>query len=72
LLTDVVSSLAVHGFTDIVLIGDSGGNRRGMQAVAQALNGKWSGAPSRVHFISEYYSEDMYSCDFLKEELGIF
>lgn len=72
LLTDVVSSLAVHGFTDIVLIGDSGGNRRGMQAVTQALNGKWGGAPSRVHFISEYYSEGMYSCDFLKEELGIF
>ena len=27
-------SLAVHGFTDIVLIGDSGGNQRGMQQVA--------------------------------------
>ncbi len=72
LLTDVMSSLAMHGFTDIVLIGDSGGNRRGMEAVTEQLNAEWSGTPARVHFIPEYYSEDIYSCDFLKEELGIF
>lgn len=72
LLTDIVGSLAAHGFTDVVLIGDSGGNRRGMQSVAEALNSEWMGDPARVHFIPEYYSEDIYSCDFLKEELGIF
>lgn len=72
LLTDVVSSLAVHGFTNVVLFGDSGGNRRGMEAVATALNAKWEGTPSRVHFVPEYYTEDIYSCNFLKEELGIF
>ncbi len=72
LLTDVVSSLAMHGFNDIVLIGDSGGNRHGMATVTEQLNAAWSGTPARVHFIPEYYSEDIYSCDFLKEELGIF
>ena len=72
LLTDVVSSLAMHGFTDVVLIGDSGGNVRGMGTVAERLNAGWSGTPARVHFIPAYYSEDIYSCDFLKEELGIF
>ncbi len=72
LLTDIVTSLAVHGFTDVVLIGDSGGNRSGMENVAEALNEAWAGAPARVHFIPEYYSEDIYSCDYLKEELGIF
>lgn len=72
LLGDVVSSLAQHGFTDIVLIGDSGGNRRGMEAVAERLNARWGGAPSRVHHIPEYYTEDIYSCEFLKRELGIF
>lgn len=72
LLTDVVSSLAMHGFTDVVLIGDSGGNTRGMQAVAEALNARWSGTPARVHHIPEYYREDIYSCEFLKAELGIF
>jgi len=72
LLTDIVSSLAQHGFTDVVLIGDSGGNRRGMENVAAALNARWADRPSRVHFIPEYYSEDIYSCDYLKAELGIF
>ena len=71
LLTDIVGSLAVHGFTDVVLIGDSGGNRRGMESVAEALNRRWMGTPARVHYIPEYYSEDIYSCDFLKNELDI-
>ncbi len=72
LLTDVIHSLAMHGFTDVVLIGDSGGNRRGMENVAAALNAAWNGTPASVHYIPEYYSEDMYSCEFLKQELGIF
>ena len=72
LLTDIVGSLAQHGFEDIVLIGDSGGNGRGMQAVADALNAVWNGSPAWVHHIPEYYREDIYSCDFLKSELGIF
>ena len=72
LLTDVVMSLEAHGFQDIVLIGDSGGNVRGMENVTSALNETWSNRGSRVHFIPEYYTEDMYSCDFLREELSIF
>lgn len=72
LLTDIATSLAVHGFTDVVLIGDSGGNVRGMEAVTEALNAQWLGDPARIHFIPEYYTEDIYSCDYLKEELGIF
>jgi creatinine amidohydrolase/Fe(II)-dependent formamide hydrolase-like protein len=72
MLTDVVSSLAAHGFTDIVLIGDSGGNTRGMEAVTEALTSQWMGEPARVHYIPEYYREDMYSCEYLKAELGIF
>jgi len=72
LLTDIVMSLEAHGFLDIVLIGDSGGNVRGMQNVTAALNEAWADESARVHFIPEYYTEDIYSCDFLKEELGIF
>lgn len=47
---------AVHGFTNIVLIGDSGGNQRGMEEVANKLNTEWAGGPVRVHFIPDYYS----------------
>ena len=71
LLTDIAHSLVVHGFTDVVFIGDSGGNRRGMEAVANTLNEEWKDRPARVHFIPEYYSEDIYSCEYLKAELGI-
>ncbi len=72
LLTDIVASLEAHGFRDIVLIGDSGGNVRGMQNVAAALNEAWGERSARVHFIPEYYTEDIYSCEYLKMELEIF
>ena len=49
-------SLKVHGFTDIVFIGDSGGNQRGMSEVAGALNEEWRDGSTRVHFVPEYYS----------------
>ena len=70
LLRDICTSLKVHGFTDVVLIGDSGGNQNGMKAVAAELNGKWSGTKTRVHYIPEYYTEDMWSFDYLKK-IGI-
>ena len=49
-------SLAVHGFTDIVLLGDSGGNQNGMQQVSELLNAEWMSGPVRVHFVGDYYS----------------
>ena len=54
MLADVVHSLKMHGFQNIVLIGDSGGNTRGMQAVADKWNAEWKGAPLVVH-AREYY-----------------
>jgi creatinine amidohydrolase/Fe(II)-dependent formamide hydrolase-like protein len=70
LLTDIVSSLKQHGFKEIVLVGDSGGNLDGMQKVADTLNGKWKGTGVRVHHIAEYYESDIWSFDYLKE-IGI-
>lgn len=55
LLTDICASLRAHGFMHIVLIGDSGGNQKGMKAVAGDLNKKWAGGKTQVHFIPEYY-----------------
>src|SRR5918993_1018053 len=48
-------SFKQHGFTDIVLIGDSGGNQEGQRLVAAALNKEWSSTPVRVHHITAYY-----------------
>jgi hypothetical protein len=70
LLTDIARSYKAHGFTDIILIGDSGGNGRGMRAVADALNAKWASETARVHYLPEYYEEDRWSYDYLKT-LGI-
>ena len=53
-LTDVAHSLKMHGFTSIVFIGDSGGNRTGMENVATALSARWAGDANAVH-IPEYY-----------------
>ncbi len=55
LLIDICACFRTHGFENIVLIGDSGGNQKGMKAVAAQLNTKWAGGKTRVHFIPEYY-----------------
>ena len=68
LLTDIVHSMKVHGFQNIVLIGDSGGNRNGMAAVAKKLSTDWNGTPRVVH-IPEYYDYD--SADALLVKLGV-
>ena len=70
LITDICRSYKAHGFTDIILIGDSGGNQTGLANVATALNTKWASETARVHHLPEYYNEDRWSYDFLKT-LGI-
>src|SRR4051812_32611259 len=45
LLTDICRSYKAHGFRDVILVGDSGGNQRGMETVATALNRKWAAEP---------------------------
>jgi creatinine amidohydrolase/Fe(II)-dependent formamide hydrolase-like protein len=54
MLTDVVHSLKVHGFRNIILIGDSGGNQGGQRAVADSLTAIWKGEPVVAH-VQEYY-----------------
>ena len=60
-------SFHAHGFTDIVFIGDSGGNQRGMEAVATMLNEEWGGEGSRVHFVGDYYANNGFR-DWLVEQ----
>src|SRR5215510_8340160 len=49
LLTDIAHSYKMHGFENVILIGDSGGNLEGMKAVADKLNAQWSGHPVVAH-----------------------
>jgi creatinine amidohydrolase/Fe(II)-dependent formamide hydrolase-like protein len=54
LLTDIAESLQAHGFKNIIFIGDSGGNQKGQQTVADKLTAKWAGKALALH-IGEYY-----------------
>ena len=67
LLEYAARSFRAHGFTDIAFIGDSGGNQRGMEAVANMLNEEWGGEGSRVHFIGDYYANNGFR-DWLVEQ----
>ncbi len=49
-------SFRVHGFKDIVLIGDSGGNQDGLKTVSEMLNKEWANSDIRVLFVSDYNS----------------
>jgi creatinine amidohydrolase len=53
-LTDVAHSLKMHGFQNIIFIGDSGGNQNGQRAVAEELNAKFGGSAVVAH-VQEYY-----------------
>jgi creatinine amidohydrolase len=48
-------SFKQHGFVDVVLVGDSGGNQEGQKIVAATLNTEWAATPARVHHITAYY-----------------
>ena len=72
LLDDIASSLKQAGFTDIVMIGDSGGNQTGMRNTALRLNGRWSGSGVRVHFVREFYDPGWEATErYTEEELGV-
>lgn len=61
LLREIAESLKVHGFKDIVLLGDSGGNQAGMQKLAVELNQSWKKDKVRVHYIPEYYDNPRWT-----------
>jgi creatinine amidohydrolase/Fe(II)-dependent formamide hydrolase-like protein len=67
-LTDLAHSLKMHGFQNIILIGDSGGNVTGMKTVAEKLNTQWNGNPVVAH-IPEYYNYAAVAK--LLDELGV-
>jgi len=51
-------SFKKHGFTDIVLIGDSGPNQNGMKVISEQLNQEWQASNTRVHFVSKFYANE--------------
>ena len=70
MLTDIATSLRSQGFRNIILMGDSGGNRRSMAAVADALSTAWRGDGTGIYHIPEYYNYDDV-VDFQRDVLGV-
>jgi creatinine amidohydrolase len=72
LLEHTAKSLKAGGFTDIIFIGDSGGNQNGMRDVAARLNEEWQATQHRAHFIGDYYTKSSADARrYITEQLGI-
>ena len=69
-LSDIATSLKQHGFEHIIMIGDSGGNQRGLQEVTEELSAKWDGESTRIHFVREYYDSWQLSDGAVEEVTG--
>ena len=54
-LESAARSFRLHGFRDIVFLGDHGGYQRSLKAAAERLNREWAATPVRAHATAEYY-----------------
>jgi creatinine amidohydrolase len=57
LLDATARSLKAHGFKEILLIGDSGGNQAGLTAVATKLNEEWKDQGTKVFALTDFYEQ---------------
>ena len=54
-LESAARSFKLHGFRDVVFLGDHGSSQPGQKVVAAKLNREWARTATRVHAIEEYY-----------------
>ena len=54
-LESAARSVRLHGFRDVVFLGDHGSTQAGEKAVAARLNREWAATPARAHAIEAYY-----------------
>ncbi len=71
LLEAAARSLHSHGFTEILFIGDSGGNQGGMEEVATRLAEEWAADGTKVLALLDYYRKGQeYSRAWLQAAYG--
>ena len=56
LIEDLGASLAAHGFTEIVLLGDSADSQTSLERAATTINQRSSAGPTRALYIPEFYN----------------
>jgi len=76
-LESAARSFRLHGFRDIVFLGDHGGYQKNMKRVADKLDREWAATPVRVHALDEYYrvvvgefEQALKSRGFTEKEIG--
>jgi len=76
-LDSAARSFRLHGFQDVVLLGDHGGYQKADKAVADRLNREWAATGVRVHAVDEYYKaveadykKALQSRGFTDDEIG--
>ena len=55
MLESTARSFKLHGFHDVVFLGDHGGYRADLKIVADSLNREWAATSVRAHALPEYY-----------------
>ena len=71
ILDAAARSLQVHGFKEILFIGDSGPNQAGMVAVANKLNEEWKDKGTKVFALTGYYEDSrVYYRAWLQAQFG--
>jgi creatinine amidohydrolase/Fe(II)-dependent formamide hydrolase-like protein len=58
MLESTARGFRLHGFKDVVFLGEHGGYRKSLARVAERLDREWSGTSVRVHAISAYYDAE--------------
>ncbi|MGZ5037817.1 MAG: creatininase family protein [Usitatibacter sp.] len=56
ILLSAARGFRLHGFKDVVFIGDHGGYQKSLRSVAATLDREWAKTPVRAHAIEEYYT----------------
>ena len=54
-LESAARGFRLHGFRDVVFLGDHGDYQKSLRKAADALNREWAGTSVRAHAIDEYY-----------------
>jgi creatinine amidohydrolase/Fe(II)-dependent formamide hydrolase-like protein len=54
-LESAARSFRLHGFRDVVFVGDHGGYQKDLRTAADRLNREWAATPTRAHAIGAYY-----------------
>lgn len=54
-LESAARSFRLHGFRDVVFLGDHGGYRKPIERAVERLNREWAGTGARAHAAPEYY-----------------